>query len=131
MFLLDTNIFLELLLDQIHADEAETLLLKAPSSGLHISEFSLYSIGIFLCQRKRYDLFLRFVDDLSKNDGIIQLRLSLPDMHQVTKAIQEFRLDFDDAYQYVTAKKYGLTLVSFDKDFDRTDRGRKTPGELL
>lgn len=42
-----------------------------------------------------------------------------------------FRLDFDDAYQYVAAEEYGLTLVSFDADFDRTERGRKTPAEVL
>jgi len=41
------------------------------------------------------------------------------------------KLDFDDAYQYVAAEKHNLTLVSFDADFDRTDRGRKTPAELL
>jgi predicted nucleic acid-binding protein len=43
----------------------------------------------------------------------------------------QFRLDFDDAYQYVGAEKYGLTLVSFDTDFDRTKLGRKTPDEVL
>ncbi len=42
----------------------------------------------------------------------------------------KFNLDFDDAYQYVAAEKYTLTLVSFDADFDRTERGKKTPGEI-
>jgi hypothetical protein len=42
-----------------------------------------------------------------------------------------FNLDFDDAYQYVAAEKHDLTLVSFDADFDRTDRGRKTPADIL
>jgi predicted nucleic acid-binding protein len=44
---------------------------------------------------------------------------------------EELGLDFDDAYQYVAAEKRDLTLVSFDSDFDRTRRGRKTPGEVL
>jgi predicted nucleic acid-binding protein len=43
----------------------------------------------------------------------------------------QFRLDFDDAYQYVAAEKYGLTLVSFDADFDQTKLGRKTPDDVL
>ena len=34
-------------------------------------------------------------------------------------------LDFDDAYQYVTLVRYNLTIISFDNDFDRTERGRK------
>ena len=45
--------------------------------------------------------------------------------------MKQFKLNFDDAYQYVTAEKYGLTLVSFDTDFDHTEQGRKTPGEIL
>jgi hypothetical protein len=35
---------------------------------------------------------------------------------------KKFALDFDDAYQYVVAEKYDLQLVSFDADFDRTER---------
>jgi len=46
-------------------------------------------------------------------------------------ATKKFNLDFDDAYQYAVAEKYDLTIVSFDVDFDRTERGRKTPGEVL
>jgi predicted nucleic acid-binding protein len=43
---------------------------------------------------------------------------------------RKFGLDFDDAYQYLAAVKYNLTLVSFDSDFDRTERGRRTPAEV-
>jgi len=45
--------------------------------------------------------------------------------------MRKFGLDFDDAYQYAVAARYGLTIVSFDSDFDRTERGRRTPGDLL
>jgi predicted nucleic acid-binding protein len=38
-----------------------------------------------------------------------------------------YNLDFDDAYQYITAEKNDLTLVSFDADFDRTEGGKKSP----
>ncbi|GAI81133.1 unnamed protein product [marine sediment metagenome] len=43
---------------------------------------------------------------------------------------KRYSLDFDDAYQYVVAEKNGLTIISFDADFDRTEKGRKTPGEI-
>ena len=45
----------------------------------------------------------------------------------IVKVIEKYNLDFDDAYQYVTATKSNLLLVSFDSDFDRTEGRRKTP----
>jgi predicted nucleic acid-binding protein len=32
---------------------------------------------------------------------------------------------------YVAAEKYNLDIVSLDSDFDRTERGRKAPAEVL
>ena len=52
-------------------------------------------------------------------------------MENVIDAVMRFSLDFDDAYQYVSAEKFGLTLISFDADFDRTEKGRKIPAEIL
>ena len=40
-------------------------------------------------------------------------------------------LDFDDAYQYTVAKHLDAVIVSFDGDFDRTERGHKTPAAIL
>jgi predicted nucleic acid-binding protein len=44
--------------------------------------------------------------------------------------MQRFHLDFDDAYQYVAAERYGLTIISLDADLDRTERGRRTPDQV-
>ena len=62
------------------------------------------------------------------NAGETIISLSDSDMVTVINAAQDFSLDFDDAYQYVAADKYDLTIISFDSDFDRTEKGRKTPG---
>lgn len=131
MYLIDSNVFLELLLDQSKADEAAQFLQSMPDERLHISEFSLYSIGIVLFHRKIYDTFVQFLNDLLRNGGINLLRLSIHDMEDITNVAQRFNLDFDDAYQYVVAEKNALTIISFDKDFDRTEKGRKTPAEVL
>ena len=32
---------------------------------------------------------------------------------------------------YAVAEKYDLQIISFDKDFDLTERGRKEPAEVL
>ena len=56
----------------------------------------------------------------------------MPDeMEKVINAQKKFSLDFDDAYQYVSAQKNELKLVSFDTDFDKTDLKRFTPSALL
>ena len=131
MYLLDSNIFLELLLDQDRADDVEKFLRSVPSERLNISEFSLYSVGIVLFRRKLFDVFVRFVDDIIITGGVRLLRLSTEEAKELAKVAQRFKLDFDDAYQYEIAERYGLTIVSFDSDFDRTERGRKTPRDLL
>jgi len=130
VYLLDTNILLELLLDQERADEAERLMCSIPGRDLYISEFTLYSLGMILTRRQLAHVFLRVIEDLTRGQ-IECLRLDMVDMHAVVQVIQQFGLDFDDAYQYVVAEKYDLTLVSFDADFDHTPRGRRTPGEIL
>jgi len=131
MYLLDTNVFLELLLDQDRADDVEKLLRSVPRERLNISEFSLYSVGIVLFRRKLFDVFVRFVEDLIITGGVCLLRLSAGDAKRLVQVAQRFGLDFDDAYQYAVAERYGLTIISFDSDFDRTERGRKTPKDLL
>ena len=52
-------------------------------------------------------------------------------MAKVSEVAQAFGLDFDDSYQYVAAEKFTLELLSFDRDFDRTPRGRKTLEEVM
>lgn len=45
--------------------------------------------------------------------------------------MQRQRLDYDDAYQYALAERYDLQLISFDAAFERTERGRQTPTQVL
>jgi predicted nucleic acid-binding protein len=59
------------------------------------------------------------------------VQVGASEMPEVTRVSQEFGLDFDDAYQYVAAEKHDLRLLSFDRDFDATRRGRQTPQEVL
>lgn len=131
MYLLDTSLVLELLLDQEKADDVERFLRNTPAENLHLSEFALYSLGVVLMRRKMHDTYLRSVEDLLVNGGIRLARLAVEDMRDIVHASRRFNLDFDDAYQYFAAEKYNLTIVSFDRDFDRTERGRKTPSEIL
>jgi len=59
------------------------------------------------------------------------LSLNLGDMFSLLEFVKKFGLDFDDAYQYTIAEKYNLQIISFDRDFDRTERKRKDPLDIL
>lgn len=59
------------------------------------------------------------------------VKLELTEYGLLVNIAQRFNLDFDDAYQYAVAEKYNLEIVSFDTDFDRTERRRKTPDEIV
>ena len=129
--LLDTNVFLEILLSQEKANEAKELLLKAGQHEFFITDYSLHSIGLLLFRKKQYEAFRAFVDDILLNGGVRLLSLYSDEMDAVVSGSQKFGLDFDDAYQYAVAARYELTLISFDSDFQRTDKGHKTPSEIL
>lgn len=131
MYLIDTHLIIEVLLRQEKAREVKQFLERTPSRSLYLSDFTLHSLGIVLLHRNMHDAFLRTVRDLLVSGEIRLLRLDLEDMPAIVDASRRFGLDFDDAYQYVAAEKHNLTLVSFDSDFDRTERGRTTPGAVL
>ena len=127
---IDTNIFLEIILAQEKARDAKALLSTIGKHYFFTSDFSLHSIGILFFYRKQQDIFQQFVKDMIIDAGMSIISLSVDDMDGVVKTSQEFNLDFDNSYQYVVAEKYDLILVSFDSDFDRTSKGRKTPSEI-
>ena len=64
------------------------------------------------------------------NAGVEIVALFAEEMAAIGQAAQRFDLDFDDAYQYAVAEHYDLTIISFDADFDRTARGRRTPDQV-
>jgi len=130
VYLVDTNIWLERLLDQAGSEEVGQFLQRVSNDRLYLSDFTLHSIGIILLKLDEAATFARFVQDVLI-DGVVRLVALQPeDMTNVTDAAEKYKLDFDDAYQYSAAGKFNFHIVSFDSDFDRTDRGRKLPGEI-
>ena len=80
---------------------------------------------------RKLDIFEHFVHDLFISGGVRLIQLGVEDLMRLVRVSVGFSLDFDDSYQYVAATNHGLTLVSFDTDFDHTDLGRKVPAQLL
>ena len=131
MYLVDTNVWLERLLEQARAEEVAQFLDRIPSERLFITDFAFHSIGVILTRLHRAEALLRFVQDTFIDGAVTLIHLRPEDTQRMLDVIEQFKLDFDDAYQYVAAEKYNLTLVSFDGDFDCTERGKKTPAEIL
>lgn len=97
--LIDTNIFLEILLAQEQASNAMALLTEVEAHEFYISDFSLHSIGVLLFRRGRFDTFKDFLDDMVSGVGVTVVSLDVSDLESVRESAQKFRLDFDDAYQ--------------------------------
>ena len=130
MYLADTNIFLEALLEQERTDEVRSFFQAIGLNEIFMTDLSLHSIGIIMFRLKKFTLFVSFLEDMVV-DGVGILSLTPEELKRLDQVAQKFNLDFDDAYQYVVAENYDLQLISFDTDFDRTGRKRKEPAEVL
>jgi predicted nucleic acid-binding protein len=131
MYLVDTNIWLERLLDQSRSEEVGQFLDHVPSNQLFITDFAFHSIGVILTRLGRAEILSQFAQDLFTDGSVVLVHLQPQETKRVIEVIGNFRLDFDDAYQYVAAERENLTIVSFDGDFDRTEHGKRTPAEVL
>lgn len=125
--LIDTNIFLEVLLNQQQAQAARDFLLKSDQHEVFISNFALHSICVILLRRRKLAPLEKFLADTIGAGRVAVLSLNSSELTLVIDTAQLLGLDFDDAYQYVVAEKHNLTLVSFDGGFDNTPRGRQHP----
>ena len=130
-YLVDTNVWLERLLDQEKSKVASRFFDLIPTNLLFVSDFSIHSIGVILSRLKNFYIFEKFVKDLFINGRIELLSLDSSDLLDVIQNIQKFNLDFDDSYQFSVAQNYDLTIVTFDKDFNIKGIRKKTPDEIV
>lgn len=116
MFLVDTNILLEILLKQDKRKKCRKFL-DDNIGNIHITDFSLHSIGVILFRYNKEDSFKKFVGDFMPNARILSLP---PELYRdIVDIRKNLNLDFDDAYQYRIAKYYELKVVTMDKDFEK------------
>ncbi|MGA1839048.1 MAG: type II toxin-antitoxin system VapC family toxin [bacterium] len=130
MYLIDTNIFLEALLEQEKTNIVRSFFQSIDLRDMLITDLSLHSIGIILFRLNKFELFDILLNDIII-DGIGIISLKLSDLKELKDISKAFNLDFDDAYQYLASEKHDLLIISFDKDFDRTKRKRKEPQEII
>jgi predicted nucleic acid-binding protein len=131
LILLDTNIFLELLLDQKRAGECESLLELVSTGRVEaaVSHFTVHAVEAALGGGKNLDAFLR---NLEHSVGLYVYDTNISDEIAVSLISKKIDRDFDDTLQYYVAKKLGVeAIVSFDDHFDGLDISRTEPDDLL
>ena len=116
MLLIDTNIFLEILLEQGKKEICKKFL-DDHIGELCMTDFTLQSIGVILSRYKKSDSFQKFVEDIMPNTQLITLPIEQYTF--LMKNQREVGLDFDDTYQWSIAQYFGAQIVTMDKDFER------------
>jgi uncharacterized protein len=96
-----------------------------------VTDFSLHTLGVIYLREHKSREFLTFINEDVIASGIHVLSLEPENFSKITDAAGRFHLDFDDAYQYAVAEQHNLSIVSFDRDFDRTEKGRMEPQDLF
>ncbi len=130
-YLVDTNVWLERLLDQDKSDVAQIFFDSISTSNIFVSDFAIHSICVILSRLNKFDVLSKFINDLFTDGLIEQLSLDASDLLDVIDNIKRFNIDFDDSYQYTVARKYDLIIVTFDKDFNVRGINKKSPEEVI
>jgi predicted nucleic acid-binding protein len=129
--LIDTNLFLEALLGRPRHQDVVALFRKIQEYQFVVSQFTVDSVGLYLFRSGQFNLFAEWLRDMAESEAFQLVSLDFIQRIRITEIAQQYQLDYDDAFQYAIAELYNLTIVSFDKDFDRTPKGRKEPQDLI
>jgi len=135
MYLVDTNVWLESILDQERAEEVRDFMRRVEGRLLAVSEFSIYSVCVILNRMKKQEACADFLTDTIADTGLLRVRLDIPDMLNALDVGKRYRLDFDDAYQYVAAESASTPTLTRPTAGERRRRkcweSRPSPGTGL
>jgi predicted nucleic acid-binding protein len=133
LILVDTNIFLEVLLGRKKADECAQLLNRMSSGEVEgvVTRFSVHAIEAMLGDKSEEKL-TAFLRGLEQTHRLTVHDTSTEDEVAVSLLKGKIGRDFDDSLQFYVAKKLGAqSIVSFDGDFDGLDIPRREPKDIV
>lgn len=133
MLLIDTNIFLEVMLAQTRRKACMDFLnaVRAGRQKATVTDFTVYSIMIILDCRGKLRELDRFLRSLSAYRGLMVYATSLEDKVEAVELAANGVFDVDDVVQYASARKLHVkAVVSLDKDFDDREIPRMDPGKF-
>ncbi len=128
MILIDTNIFLEVLLGGSRSRECEELLGKVAAGELEgvVTHFSIHSIEAIV--GRKVNVITQFLQTIDQTQGLSVYDTSLADEVAAAMLMKASRRDFDDTLQLFVAKKLGAkAIVSYDRHFDGMEIPRLEP----
>ena len=130
MYLVDTNIFLEVLLQGPRKDECRGFLnlLKDGKKGGVITDFAVHSIIVIMGNQNKFKELKIFLSSLTAYKGLHVYNTSLADEIFATEIATEQKMDMDDAIQYSIAQAIKAeAIMSFDKHFNNLKIPRMEP----
>lgn len=133
MFLIDTNIFLEVMLARAKRKACVEFLesVKIGREKAAVTDFTIYSIMVILHGRGKLRELDRFLRSLSAYKGLTLYATSLEDKLGAVELAINNEFDVDDAVQYASARSIAAkAIVSLDKDFDGHDIPRRDPANF-
>ena len=130
--LIDTNVFLEVFLNQDRATDCSNFLEKVDRGELQgfVTDFTIHSLAVVLERAGKGDSLRGVFASLSAFQGLTLLHASLLDHSEIALLATEIGLDFDDAYQAYFAQRTNMPVISFDRHFDRVGE-RREPADFL
>lgn len=130
MYLIDTNIFLEVLLSRPKRGGCK-LFLGYLRDGVRVgsvTDFSIHSIIVVMDGLGKRDGLKTFLRSLTAYRGLSIHSTSLADEMRAIDLAVETGLDMDDSLQYASALSMDAEcIVSFDKHFDGLKIQRREP----
>lgn len=134
MYLIDTNIFLEVMLSRSRKEECKQLLRMLRDGKIKgtITDLTIHSIIVLLDRLNRLKELRTFLKSLSAYKGLYVYVTSIAEELKAIKIAEETNLDMDDAIQYSSALSIkAKAIISFDKDFEGLKIPRKEPKDII
>lgn len=133
MYLVDTNIFLEVLLLGARKDECVNFLnlLRDEKKSCVVTDFLVHSIIVIMGSRCKFAELRVFLLSLLGYKGLHIYHTTIAGEACAAEIAQRQKLDMDDAIQYSSALCVKAeAIISFDKHFNNLGILRKDPCEV-
>lgn len=119
MIFIDTNVFLEVVLEREHADACAQLLSRLSQARGTTTDFGIYTIVLTLQRKKQPpEKIQKFLSLIHAIPNLVIYRPTLSDMQRAMEKTRD-GMTFDDALVIATMESQGIKkIASLDSDFD-------------